>query len=992
MSDRDIPSEAVSRRMMLSSVSGVALSAIVAPSVGARDRTPVEADEVLSSFNGDTVPSVSLTPQPAETERRQSLNGEWEFTERAGTDIPETDDWGSEDVPGQWRWDEILEDESEWYPPDDASGWYRRTFTIPSSWDGDRLKLRFGAVYSQATVWINETKVGEHTGGYTPFEIDITDEVSTDSDNTVTVAVSHDSAADEISWQNVTGGITRDVTLYSVPSAFVSQFHVDTELRDDGTATVYAETTVSNDGDEAVENAVVDIELTNPDGERAGSTERELEPLESGESRTAVLEIPVSDPVTWNPEQPRLYDIECTLAASDQQTNLEKRVGIRQLTVVGNELRLNGTALTLRGINWEEIHIPEHGHAVPEELTRRDAERLLEANINFVRTAHHPTSEAFLEACDELGIVVEVEAPHMFVGRGRPDPEYDLVLQQTAEMVERDRSRTSVCLWSIANESEWYQAFEDAATLIRELDPTRPTIFHYDIYDEGQPWEEHVDIDSHHYPAKRVDSTVDQFEDHNDPIMFGEYAHLYCYNDQELVTDPGLRDEWGRLFDEIWEQCRSLKACMGAAIWAGGDHLEQWGDYLWGIVDRHRRPRPEYWHVKKTYSPVKLATTEWVDDESVQLTIENCYEFVNLSDRRLEWEHAEGEGIVDADIEPGERGEIVIPAENADEVTVRACHPDGFTITSFALHREEPESERTNETGGGPPDGAGSVFEANGAVCAETPTHALSVDCRSGELAVGSGGNDSVVSGALELAATPIQSDAGRAYDEAIDHRLEERTVDDVRIGDDGETIVTEVSYETATGEFVIHTLSGGIEIEYDFTLEESLSLREVGLSLPVTDDHTTLSWTRDGHWSTYPADHIGRLSGTASAFPTGDRPDDDTKRLDPDQPWKDDATIRGSNDFRSTKRNVLAADLRSNDEDGVTILSEGDQHVRCQVRDDAVDVLVLDRSLSGSSADWMDRYPVLDQEPELESGTQLAGSVRFQVTGSRAGDPPAMD
>ncbi|WP_415380139.1 glycoside hydrolase family 2 TIM barrel-domain containing protein [Halosimplex sp. TS25] len=895
-------------------------------------------------------------------------------------------EWRDEDVPGQWAYDEyyLPGGSADWYPSDGQLGWYRRSFEVPDGWDEGRLALRFDAVYSEAWVFVNGERVGHHVGGYTPFEIDVGDAVDPDGENTLAVAVSQQSEADDMGWQNVTGGITRGVTLFAVPDAHVADVDVRTDLVEGGAAaTVSVETEVANAGPDAVEDATVAVSVAGPDGDSVGSAEREVDSVPAGESATVAVELSVDDPATWNPDQPRLHTVDVELDAGGTAERVRERIGIRDIAIDGNKLRLNGEAVKLRGVNWEEIHLAEHGHAVPPAITREDARRLKEANVNYVRAAHHPTSEAFLDACDELGIVVGMEAPLMFLGRGRGDPYPDVVTSQVLEMVERDKNRASVCIWSIANESEWYDVFETIGNVVAEVDPTRPTIFNHDNYQADDPWHDVYPLLAHHYPAFRTGSTVEEHANLDAPVLFDEAAHTYCYNDRELVTDPGLRDEWGRPFELIWDQCRAADAVAGAAIWAGGDHLEQWGEYLWGLLDRNRRPRPEYWHTKKVYSPVRVVDVEWIGNGNVaRLTVENRHTFVDLAERDVEFEGTPGRGKGRGDLEvpPGERETVTLPVKG-DQLEMTVTHPEGHTIEQAVFTPDSPSTDVPSEP-------ADETFSENdGTVSVETDSFAMDVERASGAVEVRSSEGTPVVVDGPELALTPTQQETGRGYASAISHRPSGRSVSDVSLVEDDTAVSITVDYDDAEGTFLLRPLEDGIEVEYEFTLREAVDAREVGVTVPLARDLTTLSWTRDGQWSVYPDTHIGRPSGTAAAFPDGSRPDHEEIRIQQGQPWKDDATKFGSNDFRGTKRNVYQADLTAEDGAGLGLRSEGDQHVRAQVRSETVDLLALDRSLSGTNGDgWLSRHPVVDENPTLDVDETVAGSATLQVVAADDG------
>ncbi|MFB6134774.1 MAG: glycoside hydrolase family 2 TIM barrel-domain containing protein [Halanaeroarchaeum sp.] len=885
--------------------------------------------------------------------------------------------WRDEYVPGQWAYDgfSIPESPSEWYPSKGTLGWYRRTFRVPDGWDEGRLKLRFGAVYSEAHVFVNGSKVTEHVGGYTPFEVDVTDAVDPDGQNTLAVGVAQRSKADAMAWQNATGGILRDVTLFSVSQVNLADWYHRTELADNGsTATVTVDATVRNES-AGTTDATVSVTLTGPDGSTAGTGETTVSGLSGGSSQDVTFEVRIDDPQTWNPERPRLYDLDIAVTAGGATERVAERVGLRTIEVDGDTLRVNGEAVTLRGVNWEEVHLAQYGLAVPEAITRQDAAMLKAMNVNYVRTAHAPTSEAFVEACDEFGIIVEDEAPHTFLGGFRSDPYPDVIVQQTLEMVERDKNHPSVCVWSVANESTWHEVFDRVARMIDGIDPSRPKIFNAAEI-RAAPYLENYDIHPHHYPGFRAGSAVDELTGLDRPILFDEYGHLYCYNDRELVTDPGLRDQWIEPFEAVWEAMRTGDSVAGGAIWAGGDHLERWGQYLWGALDRYRRARPEYWHVKKAYAPVRVTNAEWNSDgSSVSVTIENRNSFVDLAERAIEVTSGDSTTELGVEAAPGERASVTLDAPG-DEVEITVSHPGGYVVNWVVLspEREPPAT---------PSEASASPSTTDGAVEVSTDAYTLRVARSDGTIELASSGSDPVVVGAPDLALTPVQSASGRNYRgaSAMSHRPAGRSVTDVSA--DGSTVAIEIEYESASGTIELQPLDTGIDVSYDFTLSGSIAAREAGVVLPGASDLRTLSWEREGRWSAYPPTHIGREVGSAEAFPGFSTPDHGGIRLDPSRPWKDDASRMGSNDFRSTKRNVYAASL-STDDRGFSVLSDGSQHVRAQVREEAVDLLVLDRSIGGTNADdWLNRHPVTGESTTLGAGTSLQGNAVLDLSGS---------
>jgi len=889
--------------------------------------------------------------------------------------------WRSEPVPGQWGYDSsILGDTDAWYPSAGLEGRYRRTFELPEGWGDGRVLLRFDAVYSHARVSIDGAQIADHDGGYTPFEVDVTDHLDGGRTHELVVAVAQHSASDEMAWGNVTGGITRDVTLVAVPDCHLSELFVRTEVETGGSAaTVTAETTVENFGTTRTDEVTLAVDLRDPEGGLVGTAKRELSALEAGETRASSLSIDITDPATWHPEQPHLHTLVCRVQTGETTERVSERVGIREVAVDGTSLTLNGEPITLRGVNWEEIHLPAHGQAVPPARTRADAELLAEANVNFVRTCHHPPSEAFVRACDELGIVLEVEAPHMFVGRQGGDPHPAVIRRQIAETVARDRNRPSVCLWSIANESAWGEHFADAERVASALDPTRPTIFEYHTYRPDQPWLDQFDVATDHYPAIRTGSTIADVEGGaSKPVVFGEFGHTYTQNDRELVTDPGMRDGWGMLFERIWTRTRAASSSPGGAIWAGGDHASAWGQFLWGIVDRYRRPRPEYWHVKKVYSPVRIAESEWIDGgDRVELTVENRHDVVALDSDAITWESGDERGTLDSEpIPAGETGAVTVPVPGED-LSVTVIDSRGRAVETVRLTPPTPPVEDLG------PASESSVTTSPSTVELTTPSLWVSVDRDSGHATISPADGLPVVVGGPHLALTPLQTEPGRDYDSAIDHRPSGRTVTGVRPTNDGAGIVVAIEYDRASCTLTLRPRESGLVVAYEATLRESMAVREAGVALQATSAHTTLSWVRNGQWTTYPADHVGRIAGTAQAFPGGGRPDSAAITLDPGRPWSEDATRHGSNDFRSTKRSVYQADLSADDGRRVGVRLDGKTHVRAQVRDDCVDFLALDRSLAGAGPEWIDRHAATEQTVAVEAGQTLSGRVTVQVSGA---------
>ncbi|MCL9814288.1 glycoside hydrolase family 2 protein [Natranaeroarchaeum aerophilus] len=942
------------------------------------------------------------TPRPDGPSDRQSLNGIWEFTAETAEGPDQLDgNWNPHSVPAEWTHEGYEVDsylgEDGWKdvgPSDYERGWYRREFAVDDDWDGSRLKLRFGAVYTHGEVWVNGQRLGEHDGGYTPFEFDVTGIVDTGESNTITVAVAEETLATDMGWGTGRGGITRDVTLFAVPDCHLSACQVETELPDeDGNAIVRVLATVTNEGEVSVDDAVLTVDLTDPDGNRAASVEEELDLIDPGEELQHVVELELSEYTTWDPVHPELYDLDATISAGGEEHAVDQRVGIREIDVEGTELLVNGQPVTLRGVNWEEVH-EDHGQSVPAEQTYQDMKLLREANVNYVRTAHHPPSEALLDACDELGLFVEVEAPFFQLDAADPYDD-DLIVQQTAEMVERDRSHTSVFCWSLGNEGDpgGIEGHYDAAATVDQLDGTRPVIYHYDQWnfadDTVDPLDLGVDVANHHYPATRPGFGVQNFAAFEIPVLFGEFGHTYTYNGHELATDPGERDAWVAVFEKTWEQVRDVDACIGAAIWAGGDQIQPArgvedgkivgaDEYRWGLVDGLRRPRPELWHVTKIYSPVQVVSTDWSDDELV-VDVENRCEFSTLAEHTVEWQAGDDSGELDPEIAPGETGTVTIPVSSAEEAVLRVDDRRGFTVNTFEFTRREASVDApATELGSDAVSGTANAITIDGA------DYTATIDRETGHVEITHGDDPEPIVDGIDIGMTPSEDgESPPYYGDALEHRLDGRSLQDVQVVEGGGAAEITVEYDVATGTVLLRPLEEGIHVEYEYTLTEEQDSKEAGIVFSMTEDHETLSWTRDADWSTYPDayDHIGRENGTARAFPTGERPEDDVARLNRDVQWADGVTKHGSNDFRSTKRNALSTTLTNADDGlGAQLWPRTGQHVRSMVRDDTVDMFVLDRRIGGVGLSFLDRLMLLGEDATVESGTGFSGAVTLGV------------
>ncbi|QRV17916.1 beta-galactosidase (plasmid) [Haloterrigena salifodinae] len=377
----------------------------------------------------------------------RTLNGPWEFVtdpasngRAAGWDAPDAtwpDRRCTVDVPHSWQ-------ERDEYREYTGSAWYRRYTALPRS-DGDRTILRFGAVDYEATVWVNGERVGEHRGGYLPFELDITEAV-TDGEDAVVVAVTDPEDISEIPhgkqgapWYQRVSGIWQDVTVATVPKQHVTDVRATPNLEDD---------MVRIDLEAAPESATgltaaVTIER---DGE---SVARSNVDVDAG-AGTAVLAI--DDPEYWTPETPALYDIVVELSRDGVVVDrYEDYFGMRSVESRDGRLYLNGEPFYMRGA-LDQGYYPETLYRpFDDELFEAEIRTAKELGFNLLRKHIKPAHPDFLELADRLGILVWEEPANPTVHTDRSRRE---VREQIKGMIDRDYNRPSVIIWSLYNE-EW---------------------------------------------------------------------------------------------------------------------------------------------------------------------------------------------------------------------------------------------------------------------------------------------------------------------------------------------------------------------------------------------------------------------------------------------------------------------------------------------------------------------------------------------------------
>ena len=375
-------------------------------------------------------------------------NEEYDFATAPTLKVP--GDWNTQ-IPQLFNYEGVL--------------WYERDFDAQLK-PGTRTFLHVGAANYRSHVWVNQKRVCDHEGGYTPFDCEVT-EVLHPGSNFVVIAVDATRLVDGIpsvgiDWLNY-GGLTRDVSLVTVPTAFIDDYDVHLAH---GSAWQAGNTEIS--GYVHVLDAPAGTSVT-VDIPEAGARTTVM----TGADGKAPFSVKASKLTLWSPESPKLYKV--TLESGDD--TLTDDIGFRDIRVDGTRILLNGKAVFLQGANMHAEAPVRGGRANTDEDVATIFSYLKDLNANFVRLAHYPHDERMERAADKDGIMVWSEIPNwQRISFDKPEV-YAKDVAMLSEMIRRDRNKASVILWSVSNETGNYPVRTKFLTgLVNEarmLDPTR---------------------------------------------------------------------------------------------------------------------------------------------------------------------------------------------------------------------------------------------------------------------------------------------------------------------------------------------------------------------------------------------------------------------------------------------------------------------------------------------------------------------------------------
>ena len=346
--------------------------------------------------------------------------------------------------------------------------WYRRRLRLDPDSGGGEVLLRFEGAMNVAEVWLDGKRVGTHLGGYLPFALDLSDRLRPGREHLLAVRL--DNRDNPITGPkplaqldfNLYHGLYRSAYLIRKDRLAITDPLLADKPAGGGVTVTYTEVTrdrarvrvqthVRNgyDGDREL---TLRVSLRQAGGRMVAQATTPLT-LAAGEDRHLVQVLEVRSPRLWSPDHPNLYRLDCEVLDGARLSDVEShRIGIRRITIDEEGFAVNGERLFLRGANRHQEH-PYIGNALPDAAQYRDARRIKEAGFDFVRLSHYPHSPAFMDACDELGLVVMDCIPGWQYYN--PDPAFvELQYRNCRELIRRDRNHPCVVLWEVSlNES-----------------------------------------------------------------------------------------------------------------------------------------------------------------------------------------------------------------------------------------------------------------------------------------------------------------------------------------------------------------------------------------------------------------------------------------------------------------------------------------------------------------------------------------------------------
>ena len=524
-------------------------------------------------------------------------------------------------------------------PQDIPCGAYVHTFEYSRDEKAPKSFLNFEGVDSCFYVWINGSYIGYSQVSHMTSEFDVTD-VLQDGTNTVAVLVMKwcDGSYLEDQDKFRMSGIFRDVYILKRPKQAISDYHIKTRIED------------------MLAKVEIEMKFYSPLNVKISIEDRNGAVVALGsiaEEGTAVLEI--ASPELWNTENPYLYK----LILETENEVIVDRIALRKVEIKDQVIYLNGQKIKFRGVNRHDSD-PVTGFTINPEQITTDLTLMKQHNFNAIRSSHYPNAPFFYEMCDKYGFMVideaDIEAHGPFMIYRKEDTDYnrfkrwnekiaddpvweEAIVDRVKLMVERDKNRFCIVMWSMGNESAYGCNFEKALEWTKNFDPDRITQYEsarYRNYDETYDYS-NLDVYSRMYPAlSEIQEYLDK--DGSKPFLLVEYCH-------SMGNGPGDFEDYFQMIQDndkmcggfVWEWCDHAiahgTAENGKTIYAyGGDHGEEIHDgnfCMDGLVYPDRTVHTGLLEYKNVYRPARVIS---YDKESGELVLHNYMDFDNLKD------------------------------------------------------------------------------------------------------------------------------------------------------------------------------------------------------------------------------------------------------------------------------------------------------------------------------------------------------------------------
>lgn len=422
---------------------------------------------LISCFVSLAFPLVSIGAEPSD------FNDGWYFHlgDLPGAEaksFPDTG-WESAALPHTARIEALVtnhKEKQQW----EGICWYRKTFTLPESAAGQTVWVRFEGAMNRATLFANGEKIAVNTDGYLPLVGDLTSLAK--SSEPITLAVRLDNASSQETGPkplatldfHLYHGVYRTASLVVRPPLHITDEILENKPASGGvfvtypqvstsSATVNAQVHVRNRDSSAASFSVV-TRLTDLAGEEIVKKETPVRSLAAGQEMEIQTTFDVLSPKLWSPRSPHLYHLETAIVSSGKIVDSKReRIGIRRIGFTPGGIMINGEKFFLRGVNRHQEY-PFVGNAVPANAQFRDAYLIKQAGFDYVRLSHYPQSPAFMDACDELGLVT-MTAIMGWQFNPATEPFYKNRVKATRELIRRDRNHPSAVMWEVSlNETE----------------------------------------------------------------------------------------------------------------------------------------------------------------------------------------------------------------------------------------------------------------------------------------------------------------------------------------------------------------------------------------------------------------------------------------------------------------------------------------------------------------------------------------------------------